>query len=718
MEGKQKKTPVHPRTGKVSGASPAIGVSFDEVLQREKQYKVSGIGFVLTKEANITCIDFDDVLDETGDIMPQHEEIARFIEDLGEGNCYIEKSQSERGLHCFLQGVPPEDRTRTTKHHFPVEIYCHSRYIAVTGNTWCGHNRMDKDPEHQQQMLNKLYFEVFPDAAKSSTTEVTSSVPTGRVDKIIELLKHAANATKFNNLFNGGGMSDDRSADDMTLANMIAFYTQDPAEIETIMRKSSLVREKWDRKSYLLSTINRAISGQSNTYDWAESERREAEYQAHKSSGNSVIMTDEIRELEKSLVKPGTKAQADLEQPKKSKKSNAGKIIAAESHITERYLLYKNVVNGFVYFSRKDDGNYIQMTDHERSNLFLELQKNNIEISEQLYDHILKSDSIPQKNPLTEFFSELPEWDGFDHIGAYLAHSIIPLDKTLKLREQNALFIKKWLVGVVACAMSKSVVNDLCLIFKGAQGIGKSTWFKHLLPDAMTDYSVSFKVSDKSADTGMIVCSSLICNMDELEDISKRDDGEIKRLISQKVFTLRKPYDRLPNNYCRYSSFCGSTNDSTFLKDQTGNRRYIVLDVERLNFEVIKTYDKVKLWAQILHEYKTGFKYWLTQEENAIVSARNSSYSEKTPEEELLLAKFKPAEKDNWTHRMNATQLLQFLDIKKIDARAIKSMGMALAKNGFIQGKAKVRNLMGDSSPLRVWYLIELSKDVTDYEYE
>jgi predicted P-loop ATPase len=259
----------------------------------------------------------------------------------------------------------------------------------------------------------------------------------------------------------------------------------------------------------------------------------------------------------------------------------------------------------------------------------------------------------------------------------------------------------------VACATSKTIVNDLCLVFKGGQGIGKSTWFKRLLPVELEEYYTTFNISDKSNDTALSIISSLILDMDELNDLSKREDTEIKQLISQKQFKIRKPYDRLPDTYYRFASFCGSVNEDTFLKDATGHRRYIVIDVKTLDFDVMRTYDKHKIWSQAVAMFKAGFQFWLSQEENAELSSSNKQYEVVTPESELLTARFKPADKDGFTHRLNTSQLLQFLDIKKLDQRGIKSMKNALKENGF---ESHIYWIDGKSQ--RLYSLYELTKSL------
>jgi len=654
-----------------------------EVFKKsDKNYSGVGIGLFAAGEPSDLCVvDFDEVLNDSGELLPQFEEIQEWIEDF---NTYTEISQSGTGLHLFFFGNPPGATTRKALSDFPVEIYCKGRFIAITGNIWHGYDKM----RNCQETLNNFYFRCFGvenPKIDNSRRELVLSYQNGTDEKILEIIGKSKSAAKFNSLFSGNG-GDDNSANDQAFANMIAFYTQEPEQIERIMRKSGLVRDKWDlHKTYLKMTIEKAINSLTGKFEWKE-------YQP--------VQREEISpppEVTTGVIEP----DAISEKPKKQ--TTAMIIESAKSYISKQYKIFKNEVNGYIFIDFYEKDRFVQLTDRERSSLFMQLQAAQIKINDNLLDHILKSEFVELINPITRFFQSLPKWDGVDYISEYISGCMDFSENNPK----NLIMIKKWLVGAVACATSQSVVNDLCLIFKGGQGIGKSTWFKRLLPVELEEYYTTFNISDKSNDTALSIISSLILDMDELNDLSKREDSEIKQLISQKQFKIRKPYDRLPDTYYRFASFCGSVNEDTFLKDSTGHRRYIVLDVKTLNFDVMREYDKRKIWGQAVGMLKAGFQFWLSQEENAELSNSNKKYEVITPESELLTARFKPADKETYTHRFNTSQILQFLDIKKLDQRSIKSMKNALKENGF---ESHIYWIDGKSQ--RLYALYELTKSL------
>jgi len=658
-----------------------------EVFKKsDKKYSGVGIGlFPEGLQSDICVVDFDGVLDNSGELLSQFEEIQEWIEDF---NTYTEVSQSKTGLHLFFYGNPPGATTRKALSDFPVEIYCKGRFIAITGEVWHGYSQI----RECQSTLESFYYRCFgKENPKVDYSRQEITLSSDRSDEtILKIISHSKNAGKFNELFAGNGC-DDNSANDQALCNMIAFYTQNHEQIIRIMNKSGLLRDKWKtHKTYLKMTIDKAIAGLSSRFDWEESDRKNNEYLNRQIQPQStgIIIPENIQENQPII---------------KDKKSTALILESAKSFINEKYKIYRNEVNGYIFIDFYEKGRFVQLTDRERSSLFMQLQSAGIKINDNLLDHILKSDFVELINPITRFFQSLHNWNGTDYISEYVNSCMTFIEPN----EKNMLLIKKWLVGVVACATSKTIVNDLCLIFKGAQGIGKSTWFKRLLPVELEEYYTTFNISDKSNDTALSIISSLILDMDELNDLSKREDSEVKQLISQKQFKIRKPYDRLPDTYYRFASFCGSVNEDTFLKDATGHRRYIVIDVKTLNFDAMRIYDKRKIWVQAVAMFKAGFQFWLSQEENAELSNSNKRYEVVTPEKELLTARFKPADKDGFTHRFNTSQLLQFLDIKKLDQRSIKNMKNALKENGF---ESYVYWIDGKSQ--RLYALTELTKSL------
>jgi hypothetical protein len=123
-----------------------------------------------------------------------------------------------------------------------------------------------------------------PDAETTQTNgHARATAPTSapRDEEIIQKCRSAENAVKFADLFDHGdtsGNGADHSAADFALLGILKFYTQDPDQLERLMRMSALARPKWDEgrvgRSWLRYSIDNALKGSFETYDWGSRGRR------------------------------------------------------------------------------------------------------------------------------------------------------------------------------------------------------------------------------------------------------------------------------------------------------------------------------------------------------------------------------------------------------------------------------------------------------------
>ncbi len=134
-----------------------------------------------------------------------------------------------------------------------------------------------------------------------------------------------------------------------------------------------------------------------------------------------------------------------------------------------------------------------------------------------------------------------------------------------------------------------------------------------------------------------------------------------------------------------------SVNDSKFLVDSTGNRRFLVFEVEEIDFKHIVDMDMV--YSQCLHLYKNGFKPYLNPKETQRVNKVNESYLIRSYEEELLLKYFQPCRKGEG-EILTTTEINYRIgeEVKIfVNNTSIILLGKALSKNKFVKGRNKHR---------------------------
>lgn len=233
--------------------------------------------------------------------------------------------------------------------------------------------------------------------------------------------------------------------------------------------------------------------------------------------------------------------------------------------------------------------------------------------------------------------------------------------------------------------MEDKVVNHSVLLLKSAQGVGKTTFFENLMPNTLKDYFYSGTLNPAEKDTLVHLTETLIINLDELETLTKHKEGALKEIITKSEIRIRKAYGRFASKLTRHASMCGSVNHTAILSDPTGNRRFLIHDVESIDYQNMGNMDFV--YGQAYSLYKSGFQYWFNLDDIKNIQAHNSQYEVQTVEEELLLEHYTQAEpKQEGAEKLNATQILRELYDDKLPNSpqvAVRRLGQALAKHGF-----------------------------------
>jgi hypothetical protein len=268
-DGKQTKVPYRIDGLRASVTNPDDWTDFETACRAFDPEKYDGLGFVLTKEDGIVCIDLDGCITD-GKISDKAMNIVKIM------NSWTEVSQSGKGLHIFVRGTKPTDQckvTLNTSEIKAIEVYDNARYIAMTGNHWPG---TPLEIMERQWALNELYRMYFHESESAPAQAGKAFKPHHDLERsdeeIIALCRKADNAPKFEALFDRGDTSlydGDESRADEALACLLAFYTKDAAQIERLMNKSALAqREKWiQRRDYREKTIQKALAFTREHYD-------------------------------------------------------------------------------------------------------------------------------------------------------------------------------------------------------------------------------------------------------------------------------------------------------------------------------------------------------------------------------------------------------------------------------------------------------------------
>ena len=237
-------------------------------------------------------------------------------------------------------------------------------------------------------------------------------------------------------------------------------------------------------------------------------------------------------------------------------------------------------------------------------------------------------------HPIREYLNSLT-WDGTPRLETLIIDYIGAEDTPL-----NRAMTRKHFTAAVARVMNPGCKYDYCLIIAGAEGIGKSTLFSVMGGEWFNDSLVTMEGKNgmEQARGGWII------ELPELGSIKRSDVEQVKAYISRQDDTYRPAYGTVVEKHPRQCVFCGTTNETYFLKGDTGNRRFWVMAVssdlrKHTNYKADLIADRDQLWAEAVEYWRQGETLYLPSELEAEARQRQAEYNDDSddPMKEMLL---------------------------------------------------------------------------------
>ena len=393
------------------------------------------------------------------------------------------------------------------------------------------------------------------------------------------------------------------------------------------------------------------------------------------------------------------------DKPKHSRQTSKNKEI--ESYFSTHYDFRFNTVLGRTEFSPQYANVYSKVSRYDINTFRRELDSEEgiITSADNLYS-IIESSFSPRINPIQEYFKTLPTVDASEVLYkieinqcaiANLASCVI-----VRNSEKWLPYLIKWLVAVVANAIDdRECRNHTCLVLTGEQGKFKTTFLDLLCPPALKGYSYTGKIYPQEKDTLTYIGQNLIVNIDDqLKALNKRDENELKNLITCPMVKYRMPYDKYVEEHPHLASFVASVNGNDFLTDPTGSRRFLPFEVLAIDIERAKEISMDAVYTEAKALLNAGFRYWFNDEEITELYKESEDFQVQTAEMELLLRCFeKPTEDNPHCTYMTTTEILAYLGVYTHQPLTLKRMGEALKRAGF----EKVSKRREGCSPVYVY---------------
>ena len=352
--------------------------------------------------------------------------------------------------------------------------------------------------------------------------------------------------------------------------------------------------------------------------------------------------------------------------------------LAIELFLNENYRFRRNTLNGKVEFSAKPNGEtecdvFRPLTKAALNSIVIRAKREQIlekgspktEITEYV-----ESEEVPEHNPVQAFLTNLPQWDGQNHIAKVFSR--IP-----GITSEQLNYLTVWFRSAVAHWLQMDMLhgNECMPTLIGSQGCGKTTFVRRLLPLNLREYYLDHLNLGNKFDKEMALTNNLIVNLDELEAIGTSQHAKLKQTLSVSKVNSRPIFGRTQEDRPRFASFVATTNNPHPLTDPTGSRRYICIripDGKMVDNE--GEIDYGQLYAQVVYELRElKAPYWFSNEEVARIQQLNQEFMEQKDLGEMFMACFRKPEEGEESESLNCDQMMTFM--QKIYPSLVVSIG-------------------------------------------
>ena len=285
-----------------------------------------------------------------------------------------------------------------------------------------------------------------------------------------------------------------------------------------------------------------------------------------------------------------------------------------------------------------------------------------------------------QFNPVATWIKS-EKWDGIDRLPEFYDTLTVEDDFPKEFKER---LIYRWMIsGVAAVIKPQGFKSRGVLTLQGRQSLGKTSWIAALVPDVALRESVvkldhHLDAGDK--DSKISAVTHWIVEIGELESSFSRNVSRLKGFITSDYDKIRVPYGRTTSNYPRKTVFSATVNDSRFLVDSTGNSRFWVIPVTKIDYQ--HGLDMQQIWAQFAVEYENGEQWWLTPAEEQILETYNNNHRVISVIEERVMPILDLSRKgEDGLSAMTPTALLMKIGYKSVSNPQAKECGSLLRQH-------------------------------------
>jgi len=577
-DGDITKVPKNPKTGgNAMSNNPTTWTTY--AFAKSKSEKV---GIQLgTTAGNIVGIDIDHTMTD-----------EKYLQLLQKANTYTEISPSGNGLRAFLLTKTPYSILKNKEcKGGQFEVYNKVRFLTVTEKPFAQYNIPIRTVTHEE-LTSILEIAGYPwGKEEQEQTTYTPGITTLDDEEVLKKMFSASNGAKVKALYESfqekGGSEDDGS-----FCTHLAFWCgKDPIQMERIWLSSPIGQRKktQTRKDYRDRTIKKAISITKDVY-----------------KKKDVILKKMTPQSSPTIEK---EFSMDMLLSTTTKSGDTVYILNTENicRILNHHPEFKGTLQ---YDSFKNtleilkDGKWVDTKDYESINiqtkisvLFPCFAKVSKLMVEDALNKVIHDNEI---NSVADYIKSLT-WDNVPRLDTWLSSAYgVDADEYHKSIGSN------WMKGVVKRAIVPGSKFDYVLVLEGPQGGKKTSSLEELGNINNYNAHVETTMSTGNKDFYMSFKGKLIVEFSEGETLSRSETKQLKSIITTRFDNYREPYGRKAKDHPRMCVFAMTTNEDAYLKDDTGNRRWLPVKMvsEVADIEWIKN-NREQLYAESYHRVIT-----------------------------------------------------------------------------------------------------------------
>lgn len=567
--GKTTKIPIASSGTFASSSNSDTWMTYSEVLGAIKRYALAGKGVIFDDRKVLVGVDLDNVLVQGGTHFEKiYNPVREFIE---KAKTYTEYSPSMKGLHLYFHidgGITLEQNKHKVDKKIGYEVYSSGRFFTVTETPMYNLpvRRVTKN-----ELVKLLGILGYPWRKGERVLQANNfALPVKDDQSILNKAFESKYGDKIKSLYNGdiSGYSDDHSSADLAFCSYIAFFSGARDQVERIWLGSALGNRKktQEREDYRMLTIDKAFQGKTEFYNPVEisksiTDNRAIKVQQEEAEGKEVIIEGLITDRNQKVIV---------------------QVLHNVALLLKEHPLYKDriKINQFDNTIYVDDR---KMTDADVISIQAEFQKyfeEHLRLASvnknMMFDALVLAAKENAFHPIKDWLATL-EWDGEPRLDDWIDMVCgSPENDYQEFYDYRSAVARNTIKAMVGRILNPGCKYDYIFVLEGKQGCGKSTLLSIL---STPEYRLETNTGVDKKDFYMDLMGKWVVELAEGEALSRSSVQTVKAMASRTVDTLRKPYGRVSEDTPRQFILAMTTNETTYLKDKTGNRRFLPIKV-------------------------------------------------------------------------------------------------------------------------------------------